>query len=1706
MKQLYFFVILIVNCLPAIGQNCLPDWNVFTQQSQIDSFDINYPGCTSIDGSLEIKGVNITNLNGLSNITAINGQLRIFSCPSLCDLNGIENLTYVGGDLVIEYNHGLSDLSGLDNLSEVGGLLNITSNQNIITISALENLSSVGGDLRINKIPFLTNLTGLENLIYLGGGLSLYNNQQLSSLTVFEDIYIPLSYLAIYNNPMLSTLSGLENFTDIQTNVFISSNGLLSDLSALSGLDSLDGYLKITGNVMLPDLTDLSNLRYVSDYIEIAYNNSITNFTGLDSITIIENYLSIEGNASLNNLAGLENLTTINGSLILQNNNALTSIGALSNLSTVHFINILGNEQLTTLEGFENITQLVEGIRIKETKSLKDLTGLNNLTFLSGFSIADNDSLLSLTGLENIDTLSGNISIKDNGLLSSLNVLEVISSITGNITVENNDQLNNLTGLHNITNITGNVSISGNESLTSMEGLNALTSIGYHFEINNNTALENLNGLENLQSIVRWGINDNNVLTNIEAPALLSTLSKLTIKGNDSLALCGTNAWLCDFVSNGGEIIIKQNAPGCDDLLSLFWSCGGEQIAYVKEDGTGDGSSWANASGNLQTTLLQASEYQAVWVAEGTYLPTLCTTCTEADRSISFVNQNNISLLGGFPPVGNPGLADRSPSLHPTILSGDIGLPDDQADNSFTVVILANYGTPFLFDGFTIQEGNSNGADEDHRFGGGMISFSSNPIISNCTFSENHADRDGGAFYSESGGGQFTYCNFENNSADNGGAVSTEEGYSPSFRNCKFENNTAVNRGGAIHYAEDATVYLGGSLFHQNVANEGGAVYVRDVTDNSIYNCTFVNNTAISEGSVFYMDDLDFEYESSFEIHSSILWGNNGFDTHLEDSGSPWYKPIDFYRSLTDKSSVEELGPKVVANCAYFGQPDPFVAIANGDFKLNMDSKAINSGQSFFSAIPGFSTDLDGNERYVDLIDIGAFEHQISQCNFNVENIIYVNASATGNNDGSNWLDAFTNLQDAINLSHKCNVDTIWMASGIYTPNGCYDCDGSNPRAFQFHTPAQFDCHSYYESLSILGGFPNTGSPGIADRDWAIYPTILSGNIGDTSTNTDNLYHLIDFGIDLYLNGLILQGGYADVSSEDLGGAIYATYNLELVNCVLKNNYTTGSGAGAFSGSTINLSNSTIENNTADQNGGGLYARKIISENNVFSNNTATEFGGGFFAKDGRSRNLFLKDVFKYNTAHTGGAGYVFGELAFTDGNEDTDVRLELKRCIFENNTAVIGACFGLIDCPFYSFNSLFHLNSADSIAAIAHISMDVKNYKDYVYNCTFANNNAPYSPSLIHNPSNKNAITQKNNLFFNNNNNTIPFSGIQHLYSCAFDVADCHELGSDVSCIKQMFFDIPDPFVDAQNGDFNLNDSTIAISNGVYYESPFSSISEFDLPGNPRLIGTFIDIGAYEYVNIFDEDGDGYFSDVDCDDTEATINPGVPEIPNNDIDENCDGFLEIDNDNDGFTDEVDCDDNNPDINPGAQEIIYNGFDDDCDPSTLDDDLDQDGFPLAEDCNDEDATINPDVMENPYNGIDDDCNELTLDDDLDGDGFVLAEDCNDEDSSINPDMEEIPNNGIDEDCDGEDLLISAKGLTQLQPKIYPNPTTDKLIIRLTNQFQTTELQLKTITGKTIISGKFNTITSLDLSKFPAGLYFLTVQTPTHSFTEKVVKQ
>lgn len=157
-----------------------------------------------------------------------------------------------------------------------------------------------------------------------------------------------------------------------------------------------------------------------------------------------------------------------------------------------------------------------------------------------------------------------------------------------------------------------------------------------------------------------------------------------------------------------------------------------------------------------------------------------------------------------------------------------------------------------------------------------------------------------------------------------------------------------------------------------------------------------------------------------------------------------------------------------------------------------------------------------------------------------------------------------------------------------------------------------------------------------------------------------------------------------------------------------------------------------------------------------------------------------------------------------------------------------------------------------------------------------------------------------------------------------------------------------------------------------------------------------------------------------DCNDTDASIRPGVPEVCGNGVDDDCDGLVDenalilyLDADGDGFGDpeetvttctplpgyvanDGDCDDNDGTRYPGATELC-NGIDDSCD-----------GL-VDENC------ITPEVCDGVDNNGDGQVDEGF---DMDGDGFTTcAGDCDDNNASISPVSTELCN-GLDDDCDG----------------------------------------------------------------------------------------
>ena len=293
--SLYLFASIILTfSIPVEAQTCGPVWIIFSNQDSIDDFAVNYPGCTQVLGDVIIEesaAGTITNLNGLSQLLAIDGDLKILDNTSLSSLNGLSNVTSVGGDMNIYQNDVLTNFTGLNGLTTIGGFLWVRENSDLVNLAGLENLNAIGGSATIQNNSSLTGLKGLDNLSTIGGDLLIENNSSLDSLSGLSSLTIIEGDLDIYNNSSLKSLEVLYNLDSINGQLGIFNN---DDLTTLAGLDNID---HTTISNLLLRYCDTLSICHVSSICEFLENGGsalvANNYMGCSSTNEIQDSCSM---------------------------------------------------------------------------------------------------------------------------------------------------------------------------------------------------------------------------------------------------------------------------------------------------------------------------------------------------------------------------------------------------------------------------------------------------------------------------------------------------------------------------------------------------------------------------------------------------------------------------------------------------------------------------------------------------------------------------------------------------------------------------------------------------------------------------------------------------------------------------------------------------------------------------------------------------------------------------------------------------------------------------------------------------------------------------------------------------------------------------------------------------------------------------------------------------------------------------------------------------------------------------------------------------------------------------------------------------------------------------------------------------------------------------------------------------------------------
>ncbi|MFH1419698.1 MAG: right-handed parallel beta-helix repeat-containing protein, partial [Planctomycetota bacterium] len=692
---------------------------------------------------------------------------------------------------------------------------------------------------------------------------------------------------------------------------------------------------------------------------------------------------------------------------------------------------------------------------------------------------------------------------------------------------------------------------------------------------------------------------------------------------------------------------------------------------------------------------------------------------------------------------------------------------------------------------------SDNTADLD---GGGLSNHAGgDPILSDCIFTGNVSPLGGGMSSESSGDYSLTSCAFTANSASEGGAIHNAIS-SPTLTGCTFAGNTSSSGGGAV-WNDAASPTLVGCIFQGNTStgSAGGAILNTNAAHPMLTNCVMVGNSAYTDGGAILNNpgsnpilinctvawnsaDMDgggiLSWNCNPTLTNCILWGNT-------DAGGSGESAQIFLETSTVTIDYCDVAGWTgsLGGTGNFGSDPLFTrdpddggdgwGVGNnddyGDLRLSSGSPCIDAADNI--AVPADALDLDADldvtehipfdlagrlrfdndlampdtgqadPAYPDLpiVDMGAHERT---------NPIYVDAGASGANDGTSWTDAYVYLQDALTQAGDDGaVAEIWVAAGTYRP----DRNTANPTG----TGDRSATFQLLDDVSIYGGFAGTETS-LDQRDVDANETVLSGDLAandgpDFANNDENSYHVVTgsgTNSAAVLDGFTITAGNADgANPDDSGGGMYNDAACPTVtNCAFDGNACIVDGGGMFndSASCPALTDCTFTGNYADERGGAIANHSESSPtlvNCVFNANTAG-WGGGGMRSEGNSDPRLIGCTFTMNSAEGGGAlegwessptlvSCVFnGNSATTGGGSGGAMQTSygspmLTNCIFTGNQAgADGGALANADCDAVSITScIFVGNQADDDGGA------ISNWgcAPILTNCTIVGNTAHY-------------------------------------------------------------------------------------------------------------------------------------------------------------------------------------------------------------------------------------------------------------------------------------------------------------------------------------------------------------------------------------------
>ena len=602
-----------------------------------------------------------------------------------------------------------------------------------------------------------------------------------------------------------------------------------------------------------------------------------------------------------------------------------------------------------------------------------------------------------------------------------------------------------------------------------------------------------------------------------------------------------------------------------------------QTIRYVKATTTGTGSSWVDASGNLQAMINASAIGDQVWVAAGTYQPA---------TGESFIMKEGVKIYGGF--AGTESLLNlRNWSANVTTLQGN---GNSVISNVYTADIPLTRTA--LLDGFSITGGNTSSS------GGAMYNYNASPTLTNLIITNNTAYNGAGVYNAEYSSPILINSVFTNNTASsNGGGIFNAYGGYGTVLNCTFYNNSPQEI-----YSDAGWLNVHNTILWNGV----GAYNYPDLTFPS---CLI--GTGLSASTVF-TDAAN----GDFSLINNSPGIDGGDNSHwLNSMGAYIGNEIDLAGNPRFSGCSIDIG--VFENQSNQGELC-FAPDANNILYVDINvTSGLGDGSSWDKAIPQLADALkwakqeetqwtEANPLKI-WVAGGVYKPMYKLATVDLDN------NPTTDRDKSfslvnyvNLYGGFAGTEATLDLRDLSIVTNTTILSGDFNSDDTVTGSG--------------------ETLSITGNSENAyhvvvGVGGATVLNAELNGFVIEGAHANVNSeirvNTRNVYR--SYGGGLYIDNSSTVLKNVDFSSNkstyDGGGMYIVSSSSKLMNVTFRRNEAKYGGGIFNTASTVSLTNTLIIDNRATYDGAGMYNRSSspVLTNVTIAGNSAVNSGGGIY-------------------------------------------------------------------------------------------------------------------------------------------------------------------------------------------------------------------------------------------------------------------------------------------------------------------------------------------------------------------------------------------------------------------------------------------------------------------------------------------------------------